>query len=209
VKQFGLVLASLAFLAASGTARAAAPVVGAMETDLFALFGPQFGGQGVHSTRNTVYPGFMAGGGALVNLGRFDGYAATSYSYQAPGPGSNRAEARLGLGTPVGAGDEVIPYLAFGYQCWNQTLLGGGARLDVPLTGRLAASVGVEVLALTGGAASASEPGTPQEQIELGFDELLFGPLHVRASAYLDHGSPQNSDDTAGGVNLGLAYSFY
>ena len=79
----------------------------------------------------------------------------------------NRIEARFGLGFPLIGGLEPIPFIAGGYQAWNRNienqgqigtdefydsaLLGGGVKLDVPLTPALVASVSAEALALIAG----------------------------------------------------------
>jgi hypothetical protein len=234
---------------AGGGAQAASPAVAAMETNLYGAVSGGYGdyepGSLARGAMSGVYPGLVLGGGILWPGAHHDDYGALSYRFGAgelgtasgvPDRGSfNRVEARLGVGMELASGAEIIPYFAFGYQCWNQAvpdgggavyqtaLLGGGGKLDLPLGRGVAASVGVEVLALAGGASRLRDAGngteaqgvTPQERVELGLDAPIYGPVHMLAGAYLDHftylgGNYEPfSATTEGGVDFGLAYSFY
>ncbi len=245
----GPVLAGL--MLAGGAAQAASPDVAAMETNLYGAVSGAYGGYAAGSFGrggvSGAYPGLVLGGGVLWPAAGHDDYGAVSYQFGAgelgvAGGGTdkasfNRVEARLGMGLELASGGEIIPYLAFGYQCWNQAvpggggavyqtaLLGGGGKLDLPLGRGVTASVGVEVLALAGGASrlrgaggaggSEAQGVTPQERVELGLDAPVAGPVHMLAGAYLDHftylgGSYEPfAATTEGGVDFGLAYSFY
>jgi len=159
----------------------------------------------------------------------------------------NRVEARLGIGLELPGGAEAIPFLAGGYQRWNRViglngaigasetyhtgLFGGGAKLDIPLSSAMVASGSAEILALAGGGITSNlrgvtiSPGsfgvTPEERVELGVDETLFGPLHVFVRAYWMHFTYSGTQPDAAsqyyepsshtmqeGVNLGFGYSF-
>jgi hypothetical protein len=158
----------------------------------------------------------------------------------------NHIDARLGLGLPLAGGAlEAIPFLAAGYQSWNRNvenkgvigtdefyssaLVGGGVKLDVPITATVVASGTAEMLGMVGNHLSADSLGigwnmgnSAQERISLGLDDALSGPLHLQASADWAHFNYAGSKPTAEtygyyeplstttqfGVNLGVAYSF-
>jgi hypothetical protein len=163
----------------------------------------------------------------------------------------NRIEARLGLGFPLIGGAELIPFIAGGYQSWNRNienkgqigtdefydtaLLGGGVKLDVPLTPALVASASVEMLALIAGNVSFNNVnvnhglgGSAEERAGLGLDYAVQGPFHVFADADWEHFNYAGNKPTSStyspacgcelyeplstttqfGVNLGVAYSF-
>jgi hypothetical protein len=157
----------------------------------------------------------------------------------------NRVEARLGLGFPMIGGMESIPFLAGGYQAWNRNidapgtsgtdefyhsgLFGLGYKLDVPIGAGFVASGTGELLGLAGGGISDNSMNwsggfgvTPEERVELGLDDAVFGRFHLFVSAYWQHFSysgtaPQNfgyyiyepfSTTTQFGANFGIGYSF-
>ena len=158
----------------------------------------------------------------------------------------NNIDARIGLGFPLNGGAlEVIPFLAAGYQSWNRNidvnhalstdefyssaLVGGGVKLDVPLTSSIVASGSAEMLAMVGNHIDGNSIGvdfgmgnSAQERVSLGVDDALYGPWHLQATANLSHfnyaGSKPTvetygfyeplSNTTQVGVNLGVSYSF-
>jgi hypothetical protein len=158
----------------------------------------------------------------------------------------NNIEGRLGLGFPIAGGAaEAIPYIAAGYQSWNRNvenpgvvgtdefyssgLVGGGLKLDIPITATVVASGSAELLGMFGAHVTSNTlhngfdmGGSAQERVSLGLDDALGGPLHLQASAALTHfnysGSKPSeatyglyeplSTTTQVGVNLGLSYSF-
>lgn len=158
----------------------------------------------------------------------------------------NNIEARAGLGLPLAGGAvEAIPFIAAGYQSWNRNvdvkhgdgsdefysngLVGGGVKLDLPVTRTLVASGTAEVLDMFGAhiVSHALDNGfdmgnSGQERVSLGLDDALSGPLHLQASAnwtrFTYAGSKPSaatygyyeplSHTTQLGVNLGVSYSF-
>ena len=156
----------------------------------------------------------------------------------------NRLEARLGLGFPMIYGMESIPFLAGGYQSWNRNidapgpassdefyhtgLFGLGYRLDVPIGGGFVASGTGELLGLAGGGINDNSENwsggfgvTPEERVELGLDDAVFGQFHLFAKAYWQHFNysgtrPDSyyyfyepfSTTTQFGANIGIGYSF-
>lgn len=168
----------------------------------------------------------------------------------------NRVEAKIGLGFQIpGIGMELIPFGAAGYQAWNRNindkdeigtdefyhsfLLGGGIKLDVPVTPAVVASLTTEVLALVGGGIALNNLDVNQsfgpsaeERVMFGVDDalsgVLNGRLHIIGSMFWEHfnysGSQPGvvavgedyylvheplSTTTQFGANLGVAYSFY
>jgi hypothetical protein len=160
----------------------------------------------------------------------------------------NRIEAKIGLGYQIpGNGGELIGFLAGGYQAWNRNinqkgvigtdefyhsfLLGGGIKLDTPLSPTIVASVSGEMLALLGGGIALDNfhlnqsfgPSAAQ-RVTFGLDDALSGRLHIVASTFWQHfnysGSrPQVYDfdyliyeplstTTQFGGSIGVAYSF-
>lgn len=158
----------------------------------------------------------------------------------------NRIQARMGLGFPIAGGAvEAIPYFTAGYQSWNRNvsvegaigtdefyssaLVGGGLKLDIPITATIVASTGAELLGMVGNHITIDSLGigfgmgnSMQERVSLGVDDAVYGPLHLQASANWTHfnyaGSKPSyatygyfeplSNTTQVGVNLGVAYSF-
>ncbi len=122
----------------------------------------------------------------------------------------NRVEARIGLGFPLAAGAEAIPYFALGVQTWNRNitapnggntsefyhsgLFGMGLKFDIPVDPTLVASASGEALALAGGGISGNNFSfnkgfgvTAQERIELGLDQAVNGRFHIFTKAYWEH----------------------
>lgn len=165
----------------------------------------------------------------------------------------NRIEARAGLGFPLLDGVEMIPFIAAGYQAWNRnvdiagdigtdehytsTLLGGGLKVDAPVTNRLVLSGSAEMLAMIASSFSVNNlhvsqglGGSAQEKLALGADYAVSGKFHVFATTYWEHfnyagDKPTYSDvveidgnyyniteplstTTQIGANIGVAYSF-
>lgn len=160
----------------------------------------------------------------------------------------NRIEARVGLGYQFPVGVEVIPFLAAGYQAWNRNinqqggigtdefyhsaLVGGGMRLDIPVTRALVASFDSEMLALVAGGISLDNLGLDQnfgptgaERISLGLDESCYNRLHLTGILFWQHfdysGSKSQpydffylvheplSSTVQFGASVGVSYSFY
>ena len=158
----------------------------------------------------------------------------------------NQVQGRLGLGLPIASGAaEAIPYLAAGYQSWNRNVsnpgivgtdefysaaaVGGGLKLDIPITATIVGSGSAEMMGIFGAHVDSNSLGigfgmgnSAQERVSLGLDDALYGPLHLQASADLTHfnyaGSKPSdasfglyeptSTTTQVGVNLGVSYSF-
>jgi hypothetical protein len=216
-------LAILAVITAAfaAPAHAASPAVTGLESHVFVTGGAE-------DTHGATLGAFGAGASTLFATGTYASISATGSS----GPAGNAdVEVHLGLGVDLPGGVEAIPYLAAGYQSWNRRvtlpgalradatyqagLLGIGARVDVPLTTSLAAFGSGELLALT--SAQKGTSITPEEQLEVGLDQALPGPLHVFAQTYWTHFSNTGSSlntyqpfnaTTQEGVSLGLGYSF-
>ena len=158
----------------------------------------------------------------------------------------NQIDARLGLGLPIDGGAmEAIPFISAGYKAWNRNvenknvigtdefyssaLVGGGVKLDIPVTSAVVVSGTAEMQAMVGNHLSADSLGlgwdlgdSAQERISLGVDDALSGPLHLQASANWTHFNYAGSKPTAEtyyfyeplsttnqfGINLGVSYSF-
>lgn len=165
-----------------------------------------------------------------------------------------RFESRFGIGFPLRGGMELIPFLAGGYQAWNrnidvpdggtgtdefydEALLGGGLKLDVPVTPKLVLSGTGEVLSMIAGnidydsfGENAGLGGSAQERVSLGADYAVTPHFHVTGSADWEHFNyagnkyTTNKEIQAGdfiyeisepvstttqfGLNVGVAYSF-
>lgn len=166
----------------------------------------------------------------------------------------NRLEGRLGLGVPLADGAlELIPYVSAGYMSWNRNidnkgvigtdefystgLIGVGTKLDAVLTNSLVASVNAQWSGLVASHVTFNSFGfghstgvSGDESVSLGLDQSLSGPMHMFATANLEHfnyaGDKFNlensfvignerieiaepvSSTTQLGVNLGISYSF-
>jgi hypothetical protein len=179
----------------------------------------------------------------LAKYGWPDVYAGVSYDFSAgflhgqggagealPGNGSatyNNAIVRLGLGRPVSAHAELIPYIAGGYQNSNfvphdaggqgvlsQTGLAGiGMKLDMAGTRLWVISADAEGFALVGGtenggaAAMSGGFGTnAEERISLGADYRLTGAWHAFAGLGVTHyGEKAQMPAGSGGFASGAA----
>ena len=158
----------------------------------------------------------------------------------------NHIEGRFGLGFPIAGGAvEMIPFITGGYMAWNRNvdikhaigsdefystgLVGGGLKLDVPVTPALVLSGTAQLQALVGTHLSANDLGigwdlgsSGMENLSYGMDYALQGPLHIQADADWTHFTYAGSKPTARtyyfyeplsnttqfGVNLGVSYSF-
>jgi hypothetical protein len=160
----------------------------------------------------------------------------------------NRIEAKLGLGFQIpGIGIEMIPFIAAGYQAWNRNinpkdaigtdefyhsgLLGGGIKMDFPVTPTLVVSLTPEVLGLVGGGIAINNLNLNQQfgpsaeqRVTFGLNDALSGRLHIIGSVYWEHfnysgSKPQVFDTyylvneplsitTQFGASIGVAYSF-
>lgn len=158
----------------------------------------------------------------------------------------NNIDARLGLGFPLAnSAVEIIPYLTAGYQSWNRNddikgatgtdefyssaVLGGGMKVDVPVTPTLVFSGSAEFLGMVGAHVTSDTLGngfdmgdSAQERVSLGVDQALSGQIHFFAGANLTHFNYAGSKPTAEsgyyyeplsnttqvGMNLGISYSF-
>lgn len=167
----------------------------------------------------------------------------------------NHIEGRFGLGFPLADGElEVIPYITAGYMSWNRNidnpgvigtdefyrtgLVGLGAKLDATLTSSLVVSLSAQWSALVGSQITFNNFGfghsmgnSGDARVSLGLDQRVTGPLHVFATASLEHfnyaGDQFNVENsipisstealyvreplsitTQIGVNLGVSYSF-
>lgn len=120
----------------------------------------------------------------------------------------NTAIVRLGAGTPISAGQELIPYIAGGYQTWYRhagglgdtrdyyqaELAGGGLRLDVTESPSLVFSASAEGFAVIGGSVSAPSEAydarfgtTAEERVSLGADYRLSRTWHAFAGVGVTH----------------------
>jgi hypothetical protein len=119
----------------------------------------------------------------------------------------NTAIVRLGAGTPIGGGQELIPYIAGGYQTWSRhesgpmggrdydqaELAGGGLRLDVTASPALVLSIAAEGFAVIGSGSAPSEDfdarfgTTTEERVSLDADYRLSRTWHVFAGVGVTH----------------------
>jgi hypothetical protein len=121
-----------------------------------------------------------------------------------------RIEGRFGIGLPLVDGMELIPFLAGGYQEWNRNvevkgeigtdeqyttgLLGGGLKLDIPVTPRLVLSGTAEGLDLFAGNVAFNNVvqshglgGSAEERLSLGADYAVATHFHVFGAADWEH----------------------
>jgi hypothetical protein len=166
----------------------------------------------------------------------------------------NHIEGRLGLGFPLADGQvEIIPYITAGYMAWNRNidnrgaigtdefyrtaLVGVGAKLDTTVTPSLVFSASAQFSGLVASNITFNTfneghtlGDSGDERVSLGLDQHVSGPLHVFATATVEHfnyaGDKFNdnniifagpyayqiaeptSSTTQVGVNLGVSYSF-
>jgi len=120
----------------------------------------------------------------------------------------NTAIVRLGLGRPIALGEEVIPYLAGGYQNWYRNdggssgvsefyqagLVGAGLRFDVTASPLLVFSASAEGLAVIGGTITAPSQNfsgsfgtSAEERVGLDADYRLDQSWHAFAGLGLTH----------------------
>jgi hypothetical protein len=166
----------------------------------------------------------------------------------------NHIEGRLGLGFPLAQGQvEIIPYITAGYMAWNRNidnkgvigtdefyrtaLVGLGIKLDATVTPSLVFSATAQFSGLVASNITFNtfDEGhtmgdSGDERVTLGLDQHVSGPLHVFATASVEHfnyaGDKFNDNNiifagpfayqiaeptsttTQVGVNLGISYSF-
>ncbi len=120
----------------------------------------------------------------------------------------NTAIVRLGLGTPLGGRQELIPYIAGGYQNWYRNvggpggygefyqagLLGGGLKMDIAPSPLLVLTASAEGLAVIGGRVSASAfdfsggfGASGEERVNLDADYRIDHAWHAFAGLGLTH----------------------
>jgi hypothetical protein len=138
----------------------------------------------------------------------------------------NTAIVRLGAGTPISGGQELIPYIAGGYQNWHRheggpgdigdyyqaELAGGGLRLDVTASPALVLSAAAEGFAVIGGLVSAPSENfdarfgtTAEERVSLGADYRLSRTWHAFAGFGVTH--YEYSGSQFGGVRVPTPFS--
>jgi hypothetical protein len=121
-----------------------------------------------------------------------------------------RIEGRFGIGFPLVDGMELIPFVAGGYQSWNRNidlkgeigtneqytagLLGGGLKLDIPVTPRIVLTGTAEGLGLFAGnvafnnvAQSHGLGGSAEERLSVGADYAVSSHFHVFGTADWEH----------------------
>jgi len=171
---------------------------------------------------SSLLPGMMAGYRLPdlytdVNYDFSNGFLSYRRNPQAPGDAPtetsdsakyNTAIVRLGAGTAAGEGQEIIPYIAGGYQNWHRNvgtvvdsatsyqagLLGGGVKLDVAGGAALMLSAAAEGFAVVGGSVSAPSQtfdahfgASAEERISLGADYRLTRTWHAFAGLGVTH----------------------
>lgn len=121
---------------------------------------------------------------------------------------SNTAIVRLGLGAPIRAGMELIPYVAGGYQNWYRNiggpsgldefyqsgLIGGGIKLDLSTSPMLVLSASAESLATVGAGVSVpsqnfsgSFGSSAEERVALDADYRIGSTWHAFAGLGITH----------------------
>ncbi len=129
-------------------------------------------------------------------------YASLSNDYY------NSVIVRLGLGRPVAAAEEMIPFVAGGYQNWHHTiggaggagelyqagLIGAGLKLDVAASSMLVVTASAEGLAVIGGSVSAPSENfngnfgtSAEERVSLDADYRLDQSWHAFAGLGITH----------------------
>jgi hypothetical protein len=115
---------------------------------------------------------------------------------------------RLGLGRPIEGGEELIPYIAGGYQNWYRNiggsngtseyyqagLIGGGLRFDITENPMFVLSASAEGLAVIGGSVAAPSQNfrgdfgtSAEERVGLDADYRLDDAWHAFAGLGLTH----------------------
>jgi hypothetical protein len=157
----------------------------------------------------------------------------------------NRIEARIGIGFPLIYGGESIPFITGGYQAWNRNdnqkgvigsdefyhtgFVGGGLKLDLPITAAAVISLTGEVLGLVGGGVTNNDFGisgnfgpSGEQRVNFGVDYNVTGRLHLISNLYWEHFNYSGFKPTASsyglyeplstttqfGGSIGVGYSF-
>ncbi len=139
-------------------------------------------------------------GGAQSGPGTFDGARDNAYY--------NTAIVRLGAGRPFGDGQEIIPYIAGGYQNWYRNLtgpsgfgefykaemIGGGLKIDFAGSPALVVQASAEAFAVLGGSVAvptasfdANFGTSAEERISLDADYRLTPAWHAFAGLGFVH----------------------
>lgn len=141
----------------------------------------------------------------------------------------NTAIVRLGAGAAAGTGQEIIPYIAGGYQNWRRSLgggtgygatyqaglVGGGLKLDVVDDAALVLSAAAEGFAVVGGSVSVpsenldgSFGASAEERISLGADYRLNRTWHAFAGLGITHYEYTGSKTGVAGNTVPLSTTF-
>lgn len=189
-----------------------------LSTGVSALIPSGLARYGLPDLYTEVDYGFAAG--FLNYHGNLNDAASTPYEAR-DNAYYNSAIVRLGMGAPVGDGQEVIPYLAGGYQNWNRTiggpagygefyqagLIGGGVRFDFVSNPMLILSAQAEGFAVIGGTASVPSQNfngnfgtSAEERVALDADYRLSGTWHAYAGLGLTHYGYSGSKPGAAGA---------
>jgi len=141
----------------------------------------------------------------------------------------NTAIVRLGAGAAAGEGEEIIPYIAGGYQNWHRNLgggtgfgatyqaglVGGGLKLDVANSAALVLSAAAEGFAVVGGSVSVPSQdfngnfgASAEERISLGADYRLTRTWHAFAGLGITHYEYTGSKPGIAGIADPLSTTF-
>jgi len=232
-----VMLAACLSAGAAAAARASDPAIGAAETSvrlgLTAGYGSYEENISPQDTEAGGMVGATAGASALTpswfgGFGFPDLYADADYDFSAgflhysgnlQNPANtpyrtsdnayyNTAIVRLGLGRPIPGGEEMIPYVAGGYQNWYRNdggpngvsefyqagLVGAGLRFDVTASPMLVFSASAEGLAVIDGSVSAPSQNfsgdfgtSAEERVGLDADYRLDQSWHAFAGLGVTH----------------------
>ncbi len=221
---YGVILAAWCIFAAPN-AHAADPKIMAAESSVRLGFDAWYGqyqtGPTPGGTRTEALLGTTMAASTLVPRGFGDVYADVAYNFSTgflnqTGPVGqqihsntyNTVIVRLGLGLPLLGGREVIPYVAGGYQNWNDSihtsngsgayyqagLIGGGLRFDLVAGPAFVVIASVEGFAVVGGSVTvpskniAGPMGTgARERVSLDADYRLSSAWHAFAGLGITH----------------------
>jgi len=162
--------------------------------------------------------------------GRRNTLAPSEWAFETgDGAQYNTAIVRLGAGTAVGPGHEIIPYIAGGYQnghrnlggglgygaSYQAGLVGGGVKLDVAGNTALVVSAAAEGFAVVGGSVSVpaedfegSFGASAEERISLGADYRLNRTWHAFAGLGITHYEYTGSKPGVSGILDPLSTTF-
>ncbi len=151
--------------------------------------------------------GYDFSAGLMNDRGNLKNRAATPYQAQDDSY-YNTAIVRLGAGAPIGAGEEVIPYVAGGYQNWSRNvggsagygefyraeMIGGGLKIDFAGSPSLVVQAAAEAFAVIGGGVTVPAEGydasfgsSAEERISLDADYRLTPTWHAFAGLGFVH----------------------